>query len=141
MKSLRALLPLPAVILALTTAPLNAQPTNSIPPGLRNGNFECDQATIQAALELKVAGWSYIMPEPKSAGAAWGNPDRRTTWWVGYWMNKKTKDTSLDQPKKGDGVRWAHDGKGLRAWRQGGSPGPPTKIEWLCSESGGISPR
>jgi hypothetical protein len=79
MKSLRAMLVLPALMVALFTAALHAQTTNSIqsvpiPSVLRKGNFECDLPTIQAAIELKAAGWTYVMPEPKSSEAAWGQP-------------------------------------------------------------------
>lgn len=140
MKSSRAVLVLPALVFALFTAALHAQTTNSIPSVLRKGNFECDQPTIQAALELRGAGWTYIMPEPKSPEAAWGNRDGRTTWWDGYWKNKKTNETRSVQPKKDAKGKPAGDWKGGRHWRQGGSPPPPTKIEWLCSESGGIPP-
>jgi len=111
-----------------------------IPPELRAGQFSCDQSTIQAALALKAAGWAYIMPQPKSPEARWGNTDGRTTWWVGYWKNGKTSATSAAQPAKGSDGQLAGDGNGGRAWRRGGSPRAPTKIEWLCSTSGGIAP-
>ena len=114
--------------------------TNSIPSELRTGTFPCDKATIQTALELKHAGWSYIMPEPKSPQAAWGNSDGRTTWWIGYWINKNNNSTSLSQPQKDSNGQFVGDGKGMRAWRRGGTPKPPTKIEWLCSDYGGIPP-
>ena len=113
------------LVLALATAPLNAQTTNSIPSQLRKGNFECDQPTIQAALELKVAGWTYVMPEPKSSEAAWGNSDKRTTWWIGYWTNRVTKTITSAPPKPGDKSRRGGDGNGARQWRSGGSPQPP----------------
>ena len=77
-----------------------SQTTNSIPAELRQGNFSCDKATIQSALELTRAGWTYIMPGPKSPQAAWGNTDGRTTWWIGYWINGKDNSTSLTRPKK-----------------------------------------
>lgn len=113
--------------------------SQEIPPELRGG-IQADNATIQKALEMKRQGWTYIMPEPKSAKAAWGNKDGRTTWWVGYWTNDKTTETSSDEPVLKNG-KYVGDGQGVRVWRRGGSPAPPTKIEWLLSKSGGIKPR
>lgn len=139
MKTMRLL---PAVLMLVlgTSSIVSAENTNSIPSGLRKGDFSCDQATIQTALELKRAGWTYIMPEPKSPQAAWGNRDGRTTWWVGYWVNKQNNSTSSTQPKKDASGQLVGDGNGSRSWRRGGSPPPPTKIEWLCSDFGGIPP-
>ena len=91
---------LPVLILSLLLPALASAQTNSIPPELRAGNFSCDKATIQTAVELKHAGWTYIMLEPKSPQAAWGNHDGRTTWWVGYWVNDNDRSTSSGQPKK-----------------------------------------
>ncbi len=54
------------------------------PPFLRRG-IQADKATLSAAVELYSQGWRFTMPRPKSAQAAWGNYDRRTTWWYGYW--------------------------------------------------------
>jgi hypothetical protein len=110
-----------------------------IPAELRGG-IQADSATIQKALEMKKQGWTYVMPEPKSAQAAWGNRDGRTTWWVGYWTNDKTGETSSAEPVLKDG-KYVGDGHGVRVWRRGGSPLPPMKIEWLMSKSGGIKPR
>ena len=44
----------------------------------------------QTACEMLAQGWKYTMPVPKSAQAAWGNGDGRTTWYNGYWYNSKT---------------------------------------------------
>ncbi len=79
------------------------------------------------------------MPQPKSAKASWGNTDGRTTWYVGYWINKKTNDNSSATPKLKDG-KYIGDGKGSPGWRRGGSPRRPTKLEWLLSKYGGIKP-
>lgn len=79
------------------------------------------------------------MPEPKSAKAAWGVRDGRTTWWVGYWDNPLTRQTSSATPTKVDG-KWVGDGQGTPGWRRGGTPGAPTVLEWLLSKSGGIKP-
>jgi micrococcal nuclease len=132
--------------------PSKAKPdSEAIPVGLRKGSFQVDKETIATALELKNAGWKYLMPEPKSAQAAWGNSDKRTTWYVGFWVNKDGSK-SASQPKKNDkgevkgdggaGLDIASEGQsGGRPWRRGGSPQSPTKMEWLLSESGGIEPK
>src|SRR2546425_8373521 len=71
----------------------------------------------------------------------WDNRDGRTTWWVGYWVNDKDRSTSSGQPKKDENAKLVGDGKGFKAWRRGGSPPRPTRIEWLCSKMGGVEPR
>jgi hypothetical protein len=109
-----------------------------IPAGLRGG-IQARNATIQKAQEMRKRGWTYIMSEPKSAQAAWGNRDGRTTWWVGYWTNDKTGETSSSEPELKNGL-YVGDDKGGRAWRRGGTPPPQTKIEWLLSKRGGIKP-
>jgi len=106
---------------------------------LRKG-ISCDDATTQTALELKRAGWTYNMPEPKSAKAAWGVRDGRTTWWVGYWTNERNNSRSSIQPTKNAQGQLVGDGQGNRSWRRGGSPAAPSQIEWLCSKSGGVPP-
>ena len=142
MIALRLFLSLFVLVLGLNAAVLTAaETTNSIPKELRASKVVCDKATIETALELKHAGWTYIMPEPKSPQAAWGNRDGRTTWWIGYWVNKNTDSTSSTQPAKDANGELVGDGKGSRSWRRGGSPPPPNKIEWLCSDFGGIAPR
>ncbi len=113
--------------------------TTSVPPPLRGG-IDCDNATIALALELSQQGWVYIMPQPKSPQAAWGNRDGRTTWWIGYWADEQTNATSVAQPKRDTNGRYVGDGLGRPRWRRGGSPPLPTKFEWLCSRSGGIPP-
>jgi hypothetical protein len=119
----------------------SAQATTPIAPELRACTCSPDKTTLQTALDLKHAGWTYVMPKPKSPQAAWGNRDGRTTWYYGYWTNLKTHSTSSRQPIQDDKGQWVGDEKGLQAWRRGGSPPPPTQIEWLCSTSGGIMPR
>src|SRR5262245_34346531 len=47
-------------------------------------------AETQTAAEMRAQGWSYTMPQPKSAQARWGNRDGRTTWFNGFWQNTKT---------------------------------------------------
>jgi len=113
--------------------------SQEIPTELRSG-IKADNTTIQKALEMKRQGWIYVMPEPKSAQAAWGNRDGRTTWWVGYWTNDKTGETSSIEPVLNN-EKYVGNGQGVRVWRRGGSPPPPTKIEWLLSKSGGIKPK
>jgi hypothetical protein len=107
---------------------------------LRPASFSHDPETSELALELKRAGWTYIMPQPKSQQARWGNADGQSIWWVGYWTNERDETTSSIQPQKGMRGHFIGDGKGSRHWRRGGSPPAPSQIEWLCSESGGIPP-
>ena len=130
--ALAALFLVCGLVCAATAAP--------IPLPLRGG-IECDTARIALALELNQQGWVYIMPQPKSPQAAWGNRDGRTTWWIGYWVNERTNATSLSQPTKDAKGIYIGDGGGGPRWRRGGSPPLPTIIEWLCSRSGGIPPR
>ncbi len=119
---------------------VEAQNTNSHPE-VRQFSFPCDKTTIERAVALHRAGWVYIMPQPKSPQAAWGNRDGRTTWYVGYWLNERAHVTSLTQPVKDDKGEFVGDGSGGPRWRRGGSPFAPTKIEWLCSKAGGIPPK
>lgn len=114
---------------------------NQIPDFLRKG-IAAERETIIAAVELYSQGWRYTMPRPKSAQAAWGNGDRRTTWWNGYWENQQTGAVSQKDPIKRSSGLYYGDNQDLRAtWRNGGSPPPPTKLQWLLSSSGGIPPR
>jgi len=130
-----------ALIVAILSSSFAAGPEPvPIPPQLRQG-VGCDTVTVATALELVNQGWGYTMPRPKSAQAAWGNTDGRTTWYVGYWSNTKTRGTSSITPAKGNDGQYVGDGKGMAFWRRGGSPRPPTKLEWLCPKSGGIPPR
>ena len=124
----------------LGALPIQAQQTISIPSSLRGGNIQCNQATIDVALELTQQGWQYVMPEPKSAQAAWGNTDGRTTWFTGYWINKTSQKTSMETPIKNASGSYIGDDRGYRGWRRGGSPAMPTQLEWLCSLSGGVPP-
>lgn len=139
-----------AVIAGASTAPLYAQSSRSAPASisqseraeLRACRCTPDETTLRTALALKRAGWIYVMPVPKSRQAAWGNFDRRTTWWPGYWQNVRTNATSETQPYRDERGAWSGDGRGGRSYyRNGGSPSPPTEIEWLCSTEGGIPPR
>jgi hypothetical protein len=141
-KSARYILRLAALVIGLALVPhAFAGATNSAAPNLREHSFSVETTNLQAALDLRQAGWTYIMPQPKSPQAAWGNHDGRTTWYVGYWTNAVTHSSSAKQPKKDDKGQLVGDGNGTPAWRNGGSPAAPTKIEWLCSKSGGIPPQ
>jgi hypothetical protein len=113
---------------------------NVIPAFLRTG-IGADAQTIKTAVEMYLQGWRYTMPVPKSAKAAWGYYDGRTTWFYGYWYNIKTKDYSKEVPvKKANGYYYG-DGQNVQNyWRNGGSPRFPTKIEWLLSSEGGVKP-
>jgi hypothetical protein len=134
----RVLLTLLAWGLALGALPARAETAAAIPADLRGG-IKADATTLSLARQMRADGWYYMMPRPKSPQAAWGNPDGRTTWWVGYWLNKKTKAQSLTTPTLKEG-HYVGDGKGEPLWRRGGSPSRPTVLEWLLSESGGIPP-
>ena len=109
------------------------------PSTLRSG-INANQRTIDKALKMQEQGWVYTMPRPKSAQAAWGNSDGRTTWWPGYWRNSKTGEHSATTPRL-KGQTFQGDGRQQANWRRGGSPRPPSKIEWLLSKAGGIRPR
>ena len=106
---------------------------------LRDG-IKADQQTIRVALAMREQGWQYIMPSPKNRQAAWGNKDGSTPWYAGYWHNSKTNENSAARPQSEDG-QYFGDGAGAPAWRLGGSPSAPTKLEWLLSKSGGIKPQ
>ena len=108
-------------------------PDQDGPVSLRSGRSVSD-ADRAIATELATRGWTYVMPRPKSSKAAWGNTDRRTTWWAGYWMKERTRQTSTRQPNPADGFKGDGETPG---WRSGGTPKHPTDVEWLCSESGG----
>lgn len=109
------------------------------PAGLRaaEGGAKAPDADVALATRIVAAGWRYVMPEPKSKAAAWGNKDTRTTWWPGYWKNANGA-TSSAQPVEADGFRG--DGASKPEWKAGGAPAAPTWVEWLCSESGGVAP-
>jgi endonuclease/exonuclease/phosphatase family metal-dependent hydrolase len=113
--------------------------TKAQPGALRavDGGKQAPAADVAAATKLVAAGWRYVMPEPKSKAAKWGNKDTRTTWWPGYWKNASGA-TSVAQPAEAD--KYAGDGAAKPAWKDGGSPKTPTWVEWLCSESGGVMP-
>jgi len=113
---------------------------NKIPSFLRQG-ISANKATIITAVKMYLQGWRYTMPEPKSAQAAWGNYDGRTTWFYGYWHNIKIEAVSSSTPILKSNGRFVGDGQDQRNYyRNGGSPRWPTKIEWLLSESGGVEP-
>ena len=128
------------VPLALVLSAIAIQAAPPIPSELRGG-IETSQAAIDKALAMQKQGWEYVMPMPKSPQAAWGNPDGRTTWWNGYWINRTTKQYSSTEPVLKEG-KYIGDGKNVSGMRRGGSPaGQPSDIEWLLSKSGGIHPK
>jgi hypothetical protein len=113
---------------------------NVIPSFLRQG-IAVKSRTIRTAVEMYLQGWRYAMPVPKSRQAAWGNFDRRTTWYYGYWFNIKTEECSKETPVRKENGNYHGDYQDLRGyWRNGGSPRWPTKIEWLLSDGGGVKP-
>jgi hypothetical protein len=89
---------------------------------------------INKESEMRSEGWRYVMPQPKSPQAAWGNTDGRTTWWVGYWINNKTGENSSDAPILING-KYKGDNKACAGcWRRGGSPMRPSTLEEALSE-------
>jgi hypothetical protein len=126
----------------VATAPKATEPR--IPAELRGG-IETSQPTIDKALVMQKQGWEYVMPVPESPQAMWGNPDGRTMWWNGYWVNRVSSQYSSmfssTEPVLKEG-RYIGDGLDVSGLRHGGSPRRrPTDIEWLLSKSGGITPK
>lgn len=122
---------------ATPNAAASTQPASTPDAGLRSG-IQAPAADITLATKIKAAGWTFMMPRPKSSKARWGNSDSRTTWWPGHWQGPAGRYSS-SQPKEIDG--WTGNGVRNTDWRKGGTPGAPTVVQWLCSTSGGISPR
>jgi hypothetical protein len=101
-------------------------------------NVKASEGEINVACEMLNDGWAYTMPQPKSAKAAWGVSDRRTTWWNGYWYNKSTKQYSDTTPiKSKSGLYLGDNQNSSGTWRNGGSPAKPDVYMYLLSESGG----
>ncbi len=112
---------------------------DTLPEFLRQ-DFQADVSIQRMAVEMYLQGWRYTMPVPKSAQAAWGNSDGRTTWFYGYWHNILTDQVSLTQPEKRQIDMYLGDGQDLGSYshyRRGGTPRSPTELEWLLSQSGG----
>jgi len=103
-----------------------------------DGGKNASDTDIALSNKLLAAGWEYVMPEPKSNAAKWGNKSPKTTWWPGYWKNNASGKTSATQPTEADGFKG--DGEPKPKWKDGGSPNAPSYVEWLCSKAGGISP-
>lgn len=104
---------------------------------LRQGVSASDQ-DILIACEMYEQGWTYTMPQPKSAKAAWGVSDGRTTWYYGWWHNSKTGAYSDTTPRKSSSGLYLGDGQNsANQWRNGGSPGRPDIFMYLLSRSGG----
>jgi hypothetical protein len=104
------------------------------------GGIYAYQSEIDMALKLLRAGWIYVMPIPKSPQASWSNYDERTTWFDGWWVNKAFRRTSIHIPES-NGIVTMGDGLAKGGWRRGGSPGNPSRIEWMLSKGGGIFPK
>ena len=110
-------------------------------PAFLRGGIQADAGTQKTAVEMYLQGWRYTMPVPKSPQAAWGNGDRRTTWYYGYWYNAQTDEVSVATPTLKQNGRYLGDGQNHRNyWRNGGSPPFPSALEWLLSKSGGVKP-
>jgi hypothetical protein len=113
--------------------PMAGEPSVSLRSGRTAGAAEVATATA-----LKKAGWTYVMPKPKSAQAAWGNKDGRTTWFLGYWQQTGSTELSVRMPAKQVDGSFKGDGAATPgAWKNGGSPPAPSNVEWLCSITGG----
>jgi len=108
---------------------------------LRTAAFPCEPETSRQALEIKRAGWTYIMPKPKRSRGGWISRDTRATWWIGYWTNELTQATSVLQPEHAPNGQWIGDSKEVGRWQRGPTVPTPSKIEWLCSNSGGTPPQ
>jgi hypothetical protein len=109
----------------------------SYPDYLRQG-VDATESEISVAIEMYEQGWRYTMPTPKSAKAAWGVRDGRTTWYNGWWKNEKTQAYSSTTPhKNSDGNYIGDDINTSNSWRRGGSPGRPDVYMFLLSKSGG----
>jgi hypothetical protein len=112
-----------------------------IPSYLRQGT-KATPDEIVAAVEMYNQGWRYTMPRPKSAQAAWGNSDGRTTWWYGWWYNEKTKLYSQTTPRKSaNGLYLGDNQNNSGGWRNGGSRDWPDVYMFLLSNSGGPTQR
>jgi hypothetical protein len=97
--------------------------------------YSASAAELEEAYSLASQGWRYTLPQPKSAQAAWGNYDGRTTWWYGYWKNLKTNKYSQNKPDLSESGVWTGDGQKFEGfYRKGGSPPNPTPIEFILSE-------
>jgi hypothetical protein len=108
-----------------------------IPPYLRRG-IKATPEEIGAAIEMYNQGWRYTMPHPKSAQAAWGNSDGRTTWWYGWWSNEKTGLYSHTTPRKSSSGLYLGDNQNNSGrWRNGGSRDWPDVYMFLLSKNGG----
>jgi hypothetical protein len=120
-----------------TVTDYSAIKDNEAPPFLRQGTKAARQEII-TAIEMYNQGWRYMMPRPKSAQAAWGNSDGRTTWWYGWWYNEKTGLYSDSTPRKSENGLYLGDNQNnAHQWRNGGSRGRPDIYMYLLSENGG----
>ena len=105
--------------------------------GLRKGVNASAEESYEACL-LKSQGWIYVMPSPKSDKAAWGNKDKRTTWWLGYWYNEITNEYSETKPRQNEyGIFYGDKNNIKGKWKNGGSPEYPDKVMFLLSKTGG----
>jgi hypothetical protein len=101
-------------------------------------NIKATDIEIKTACEMLADGWIYTMPRPKSAKAAWGITDGRTTWWYGFWYNEKTQLYSDSTPiKKSSGIYLGDSQNNSGNWKNGGSPKKPDIFMYLLSDSGG----
>lgn len=100
------------------------------------GGIQHSPAEFNTASALLSDGWTYQMPTAKSPQAAWTNSDKRTTWFIGHWINSRTGQLSAGVPVR-DGKGFRGDGAVVAgAWSTGGPP-VVTKLQWLASTGGG----
>ncbi len=101
-------------------------------------DISASQDEVSVACEMYEQGWTYTMPRPKSAKAAWGVSDGRTTWYNGWWYNSKTNLYSDSTPEKSSSGLFLGDGQNSsHTWRNGGAPRRPDIFMFLLSSSGG----
>lgn len=97
--------------------------------------YSASSREIEESYSLAAQGWRYTLPQPKSAQAAWGNSDGRTTWWYGYWKNSQTSKHSSTKPKRSNAGIWVGDDQNMAGYyRRGGSPTYPSKVELILSD-------
>ena len=124
-----------------SSAPIHgdlSQIQDNQPPSFLRQGIAATRDQLIRAIEMYDQGWRYTMPRPKSAQAAWGNSDGRTTWYNGWWYNERTHLYSTATPSRRDSGLYLGDGQNSsNTWRNGGTPSAPDIYMWLLSQTGG----
>lgn len=86
--------------------------------------------------KLNAEGWCFVPPRPKSAQANYGNYDKRTTWFYGFWKNDSQKECSIEIPRYiSKANMYIGDGRSCESsfytWRNGGYI-PLNSLEKAC---------